>query len=145
MRDHINGYQFEVNPKSRSVNEATRKWDSLQSKLVCCGLHSPDDWPRWNKQTRDQDLFPRSCCNVLMYFDSNYGDGKCHKRHVTPYGCLDRLELVAKFSVYGALLDVGYYFIVALLAVSEVKLLTTSQQTAANDNQPLSSQFLSIV
>lgn len=49
--------QSKIDPELQK--NVTAFWDSLQSKLKCCGLANKDEWLTWSP---DKSSYPKSCC-----------------------------------------------------------------------------------
>lgn len=118
LEEHSADYQWHLAP-GEAPNEATRTWDALQRRILCCGLRGPEDWSRWSGVIKSTGPVPESCCfSWIVELGQRPGIplGKCHIRDAFPEGCLKQVENVLVQTYGHSMLASGCYLLLAALA-----------------------------
>lgn len=98
-------YVWSRNHEVETKNEANLVWDTLQTKLVCCGLDSYHFWDQYRPPSLQPNEYPSSCC--LHYNQDSIclsGDNSQHSR-LRRVSCGERLTelkaMMGKFILGG--------------------------------------------
>uniref|UniRef100_A0A6G1S5U3 Uroplakin-1b n=1 Tax=Aceria tosichella TaxID=561515 RepID=A0A6G1S5U3_9ACAR len=64
LKKYMEKYDWEhTNTTDPAVKKATKAWDEIQTGMVCCGIHSPDEWAAFRPADHKKEkILPKSCC-----------------------------------------------------------------------------------
>lgn len=134
MSTYAQEYQWNQEP-GQKLNKATKAWDMVQGKLLCCGLNGPKDWPqKW--KTSQKNVLPKSCCVKLSRAANIYPwmDEKCELDGAYKIGCMDRIDHIVESASRHALIGVIANLILACIALIVAKHSEITQLSCAATN-----------
>ena len=134
MSTYAQEYQWNQEP-GQKLNKGTKAWDLVQSRLLCCGLKGPKDWPQKWKPSQ-KNILPKSCCIKLSRAINSptYADDKCDLEHAFKQGCIERIDYIVESSSKYTLIDAIANLILACMALILASQRDNNQLSCAATN-----------